>query len=216
MLTLVTSEVHTDHVVAYPAVFHDRKESEGGSIDPLDHIIPQEAQPQPHALLPHSAMLARFASTASARATAPRCQQKASHRCLRVGGTNSYSSVSSIDIAERTKRLLRAKADSGLTYDELAAKLGVTNTYAAQILLGQAKLTEETASKLRGALPMAPTQDILDLQASCPMRGFDEQILKEPNVYRTYEAITHYGEAIKSIINEQCGDGEFEDWHVFS
>jgi cyanate lyase len=26
-------------------------------------------------------------------------------------------------------------------------------------------------------------------------------------VYRTYEAITHYGEAIKSIINEQCGDG---------
>ena len=176
-------------------------------------------------------MLARFALTASARATAPRCQRKASRRCLRVGASiseclassppssgrcSSYSSVSSIDIAERTKRLLQAKADSGLTYDELAAKLGVTNTYAAQILLGQAKLTEETASKLRGALPMAPTQDILDLQASCPMRGFDEQILKEPNVYRTYEAITHYGEAIKSIINEQCGDGESEDWHVFS
>ena len=175
-------------------------------------------------------MLARFALTASARATAPRCQRKASRRCLRVGASiseclalsppssgrcSSYSSVSSIDIAERTKRLLQAKADSGLTYDELAAKLGVTNTYAAQILLGQAKLTEETASKLRGALPMAPTQDILDLQASCPMRGFDEQILKEPNVYRTYEAITHYGEAIKSIINEQCGDGESEDWHVF-
>eukprot|EP00975_Prorocentrum_lima_P069448 12926456-Prorocentrum_lima.AAC.1 len=40
-----------------------------------------------------------------------------------------------------------------------------------------------------------------------PMRAFDEEILKEPNVYRTYEAITHYGEAIKSIINEQCGDG---------
>ena len=39
-----------------------------------------------------------------------------------------------------------------------------------------------------------------------PMRGFDEEILKEPAVYRTYEAITHYGQAIESIINEQCGD----------
>ena len=29
-----------------------------------------------------------------------------------------------------------------------------------------------------------------------PMRGFDEEILKEPNVYRTYEALTHYGQAI--------------------
>ena len=27
------------------------------------------------------------------------------------------------------------------------------------------------------------------------------------NVYRTYEAITHYGLAIKTLINEQCGDG---------
>jgi cyanate lyase len=40
-----------------------------------------------------------------------------------------------------------------------------------------------------------------------PMRSFDGEILKEPNVYRTYEAITHYGGAIKAIINEQCGDG---------
>ena len=39
------------------------------------------------------------------------------------------------------------------------------------------------------------------------MRAFDDEILKEPNVYRTYEAITHYGEAIKSLINEQYGDG---------
>ena len=31
--------------------------------------------------------------------------------------------------------------------------------------------------------------------------------MQEPNVYRTYEAVTHYGEAIKLLINEQCGDG---------
>ena len=97
---------------------------------------------------------------------------------------------------------------SGLSYDALASKLGVTNTYAAQLLLGQAKLTKETAVKLQEALPSASLDDIHDMQSSFPMRNFDDQILKEPNIYRTYEAITHYGEAIKSIINEQYGDGQ--------
>ena len=115
--------------------------------------------------------------------------------------------ISSTDVAERTKRMLDAKEQSGLSYDELASKLGVTNTYTAQLLMGQAKLTAETATKLQEALPTASQQDIKDMQNTYPMRSFDEEILKEPNVYRTYEAITHYGEAIKSIINEQCGDG---------
>lgn len=119
----------------------------------------------------------------------------------------TYSSISATEIAERTKRMLDAKEQSGLSYDELATKLGVTNTYTAQLLMSQAKLTSETAIKLQEALPTASKQDIEDMQTTFPMRAFDEAILKEPNVYRTYEAITHYGEAIKSIINEQCGDG---------
>lgn len=119
----------------------------------------------------------------------------------------AYSSISATEIAERTKRMLDAKDQAGLSYDELASKLGVTNTYTAQLLMGQAKLTSETAIKLQEALPNASKQDIEDMKTTFPMRSFDEAILKEPNVYRTYEAITHYGEAIKSIINEQCGDG---------
>ena len=117
-----------------------------------------------------------------------------------------YTTFSSSDHADRTKRLLDAKAKAGLTYDKLASKLGITNTYAAQILLGQTKLSAATAAKLQAALPISE-QDIEDMKSTYPMRGFDDEILKEPNVYRTYEAITHYGEAIKSIINEQCGDG---------
>ena len=129
----------------------------------------------------------------------------ASRRSL-ASASRMYS-ISSTDVAERTKRMLDAKEQSGLSYDELASKLGVTNTYTAQLLMGQAKLTAETATKLQEALPTASQQDIKDMQNTYPMRSFDEEILKEPNVYRTYEAITHYGEAIKSIINEQCGDG---------
>ena len=110
-------------------------------------------------------------------------------------------------LADRIERVLAAKALSGLSYDDIALKLGVTNTYAAQLLLGQAKLTQETSQKLKEVLPAIENEDIRSMQLEFPMRTFDSSILKEPHVYRMYEAITHYGVAIKSIINEQCGDG---------
>ena len=118
-----------------------------------------------------------------------------------------YTSVNETLVAERVQRVMTAKIESGLTFDELADQLGVTNTYAAQLVLGQAKLTAATAEKLKTALPSISALDLQAMQHDHPMRAFDDDILKEPNVYRTYEAITHYGEAIKSIINEQCGDG---------
>ena len=102
---------------------------------------------------------------------------------------------------------MSVKAASGKSYDDIANALGVTNTYAAQLLLGQAKLTSSTAEKLKESLPDLDESDLLDMQQHFPMRSFDEDILKEPHVYRTYEAVTHYGEAMKRIINEQCGDG---------
>ena len=122
-------------------------------------------------------------------------------------GRRQYSTVDSTALAERVQRSLAAKSSAGLSYDELADKLGVTNAYAAQLLLGQAKLTASTAPKLKAALPDLSNKDLTAMQNDFPMRAFDDEILKEPNVYRTYEAITHYGESIKAIINEQCGDG---------
>lgn len=124
-----------------------------------------------------------------------------------VGRHVGYDSSVTTSQADRVGRVLQAKAESGLSYDDLAQKLGVTNTYAAQLLLGQARLAEATAVKLREALPSISSQDLESMQSTFPMRTWDDAILKEPNVYRTFEAITHYGEAIKAIINEQCGDG---------
>ena len=128
-------------------------------------------------------------------------------RSFHRGTNRSFTSHGVVDKAERVGRVLAAKKQAGITFDDLAQKLGVTNTYAAQLVLGQAKLAPETAPKLKDALPLLSESDIQDMVESFPMRGFDDEILKEPNVYRTYEAITHYGVAIKSIINEQCGDG---------
>jgi cyanate lyase len=115
--------------------------------------------------------------------------------------------VTSTSQADRVERVLQAKRESGLSYDDLARELGVTNTYVAQLLLGQAKLTEATSVKLGKVLPAISSQDLESMKSTFPNRTYDDDIFKEPNVYRTFEAVAHYGEAIKAIINEQCGDG---------
>ena len=117
-----------------------------------------------------------------------------------------YTTLDADATAARTARVLAVKEASGMTFDELADTLGLTNTYTCQLFFGQAQLKEPTAAKLKAALPALNDDDIKAMQGA-PMRGFDDEILKEPNVYRTYEAITHYGLAIKTLINEQCGDG---------
>lgn len=114
--------------------------------------------------------------------------------------------LSTLALAERTQRVLAAKASAGKSFDQLASELGTTNTYAAQLLLGQAQLTEATESKLRKALPHLLGEDITAMRA-CPNRSYDPAVLQEPLVYRLNEAVCHNAEAIKMIINEQCGDG---------
>lgn len=87
-------------------------------------------------------MLLSYSLNSTYRAMAGQCRRQAmrslpSSASWHQTCVSNYSSISSIDVAERTKRLLDAKAQSGLSYDDLASKLGVTNTYAAQLLLGQ-------------------------------------------------------------------------------
>ena len=107
---------------------------------------------------------------------------------------------------EIAEKCLAAKKATGKSFDALAKELGVTNAYTAQLLLGQAQLKPDMKPKLATALPTL-TEKEFEMMMECPMRYFDSDILKEPNVYRTYEAVTHYGTALKALINEKFGDG---------
>ncbi|KAJ8599976.1 hypothetical protein CTAYLR_010576 [Chrysophaeum taylorii] len=94
---------------------------------------------------------------------------------------------------------------SGKTFDELAASLGYTNAYTAQLLMGQAQLKPGARDKLAALLPTITAED-LDAMMAPPFRTFATSS-KEPNVYRTYEAITHYGHAIRLLSTKVWG------WH---
>ena len=152
-------------------------------------------------------MLAAVLATATGLLPTPLHRYAAGARSSAPMASSSDYDVRLDEVAERSSRLIAAKEEAGLSFDELATKLGLTNTYTAQLFLGQAQLKANTAPKLKKALPSVSDDDVQAMMAHFPMRGFDERILQEPNVYRTYEAVTHYGEAIKRIINEECGDG---------
>ena len=144
-------------------------------------------------------MLAAALRRSSCVAARPAAWKPAASRAA----ARSFASPPIGDLAER---LMASKKATGKTFDEIADGLGWTNAYTCQLLLGQAQLKPESRAKFSAAVPGISAEDLDTLEVA-PMRGFDDEILKEPNVYRTYEAITHYGNAIKLLVNEKFGDG---------
>ncbi|KAI5573130.1 hypothetical protein BDE02_10G058900 [Populus trichocarpa] len=103
-------------------------------------------------------------------------------------------------------RLVAVKRNSGKSCSQIAEQTGLTNVYVAQLLRRQAQLNPDTAPKLRAALPELP-EDLLQEMMRPPMRSYDPNLIQEPCVYRLNEAVMHFGESIKEIINEEFGDG---------
>lgn len=103
-------------------------------------------------------------------------------------------------------RLQSVKQKSGKTYTQIAEETGLTNVYVAQLLRRQAHLKPDTTPKLRAALP-ALTDDLVEEMMNPPFRSYDPHIVQEPAIYRLNEAVMHFGESIKEIINEDFGDG---------
>ncbi|KHG12234.1 Cyanate hydratase [Gossypium arboreum] len=105
-----------------------------------------------------------------------------------------------------SSRLQAVKQKSGKSYNQIAEETGLTNVYVAQLLKRQAQLKPETAPKLRAALPELP-EELLHEMMKPPLRSYDPNLIQEPTVYRLNEAVMHFGESIKEIINEEFGDG---------
>ncbi|CAH8261552.1 unnamed protein product [Arabidopsis lyrata] len=105
-----------------------------------------------------------------------------------------------------TNQLLAVKTASGKTFSQLAAETGLTNVYVAQLLRRQAQLKPDTVPKLKEALP-ALTDELIGDMMSPPWRSYDPNLIQEPTIYRLNEAVMHFGESIKEIINEDFGDG---------
>jgi cyanate lyase len=103
-------------------------------------------------------------------------------------------------------KILAIKQQKGLTWTDIAARLGYSPTWTCAACLGQMSMTAETAAKAADLLGLDAEETVL-LQA-IPYRGSLPGVIPtDPLIYRFYELVMVYGTTWKELIQEEFGDG---------
>lgn len=106
---------------------------------------------------------------------------------------------------EMTEIIITAKTQSGLTWEAIAAQVGLAPVFITSACLGMNSLKAEPADKLCQVLGL-PADVSTALQAF-PHKSWDKTIPTDPVIYRLYEVVGVYGDTIKALIHEKFGDG---------
>ena len=106
---------------------------------------------------------------------------------------------------EMTEIIITAKTQSGLSWEAIAAQVGLAPVFITSACLGMNSLKAEPADKLCQVLGL-PAEVSTALQAY-PHKSWDKTIPTDPVIYRLYEVVGVYGDTIKALIHEKFGDG---------
>ncbi|MGK7877545.1 MAG: cyanase [Xenococcaceae cyanobacterium] len=109
-------------------------------------------------------------------------------------------------ISEITEKLLAAKKEKGMTFEDLEKVVGRDETWIAAVIYRQASADKEEASKIVSALGLPGS--IAEPLTVPPLKGsLDPLIPTDPLIYRFYEIMQVYGMPVKAVIHEKFGDG---------
>ena len=107
---------------------------------------------------------------------------------------------------EATMAVREAKEASGLTWHEIAGRVGRSPVWTTAALLGQAPMSTDEAEAAAEALGLAP--EVTAALQRFPMKGsLDSAVPVDPLIYRFHEITQVYGTTIKELIHEMFGDG---------
>ncbi|MCO6441787.1 MAG: cyanase [Nitrococcus mobilis] len=103
--------------------------------------------------------------------------------------------------------ILEAKAQKGITWEQLGQTIGMSPVWTASACLGENSVPADLADEMCNTLGL-PSEVAAALQ-ECPLKGssIKETVPRDPLIYRLYEVMTVYGESIKQVIHEKFGDG---------
>lgn len=106
-----------------------------------------------------------------------------------------------------TEHLLDAKRAQGLSFAEIAQRLGTDAAWSTAAIYGQHPFTSAQAQELCKLLAL-PESELVGPLAEVPMRGtLHGAPPSDPTIYRLHEVVEVYGTTIKALIHEQFGDG---------
>lgn len=106
---------------------------------------------------------------------------------------------------EMTDTIISAKKIKKLTWQEIAKKVNLGQTWVTSACLGMNSTSEEVAKGICEILELG--DDVCATLQEYPHKSWDKKIPQDPVVYRLYEIVGVYGDTIKETIAEKFGDG---------
>ncbi len=104
------------------------------------------------------------------------------------------------------QKILALKAKKGLTWAQIAERIGRSPVWTCAACLGQMSMSADLAEKT--GLLLGLDEDDMVLLQTIPYRGsLPTQVPTDPLIYRFYELISVYGTTWKELIHEEFGDG---------
>ena len=107
---------------------------------------------------------------------------------------------------EITEKLLAAKKEQGVTFEDLEKVVGRDETWIASVIYRQASADMDEATKIVTTLGLP--ESMAEPLTIPPLKGsLDPLIPTDPMIYRFYEIMQVYGMPIKAVVHEKFGDG---------
>jgi cyanate lyase len=98
-----------------------------------------------------------------------------------------------------------AKQKMNLTWEGVAASIGMSPVWTTSVCLGMNSAPAEKAEALCKVFDLPESAKLALME--CPTKTWGDTIPQDPLIYRLYEMIGVYGPTIKEIIHEKFGDG---------
>ncbi len=106
---------------------------------------------------------------------------------------------------EMTDLIIASKKAKKLTWEAIASKLDMGETFVASACLGMNTMPEEAA---KGLCEMLELDDgVCATLQEFPHKSWEKTVPQDPVIYRLYEIVGVYGDTIKQVIHEKFGDG---------
>jgi len=107
---------------------------------------------------------------------------------------------------EITEKIMTAKVSRGITWEEVATKVGQSREWTAALCLGQMTANDEQANAVGEIFGLSEEEQkwlkVVPYKGSLPTA-----VPTDPLIYRWYEIVNVYGTTIKELIHEEFGDG---------
>jgi cyanate lyase len=108
--------------------------------------------------------------------------------------------------ADCAEVILEAKRRKGLTFGELANKIGRHVVWTTAAIMGQATMDASEAGRMAEVLGLGA--EVAEALQQIPTKGsLPGAVPVDPLIYRLHEITQVYGTAIKAVIHEMFGDG---------